>query len=143
MDNLQYCKNLLLGIMLFYCAYKDFKYQKISLSIVGITFVGIVILSFIGKEFILFNTIGGFAIGLLLMLISKITRGQIGMGDGIIFSITGFGFGFWNNLYLLLYSLTFCAITAIILIILKKINRKKTIPFIPFVFFSYLGIMLW
>lgn len=80
-------------------------------------------------------------IGILMLLVSLITKGQIGTGDGIIFCITGLGLGFWNNLWLLMLSLFMAGIFSGILWMLKRVGRKSEIPFVPFILISYLGVL--
>ncbi len=81
----------------------------------------------------------GLATGLVLLLLGKLLKGQIGAGDGIILCITGFCLGFHDNLNLLFYGLTISAFVSLALLLLKRAGRKDTIPFIPFLFLSYLG----
>ena len=47
----------------------------------------------------------GILIGVVLLAVSKVTGGAVGMGDGLLFTITGIYFGFRKNLILLLGSL--------------------------------------
>jgi leader peptidase (prepilin peptidase)/N-methyltransferase len=69
------------------------------------------------------------------------TGGKIGMGDGILLCVTGIGLGFWNNLELFGVALFLAAVLSIILMILRVVDRKKSIPFIPFLFAGYLIIV--
>ena len=82
--------------------------------------------------------IGGLSIGLAIVLLSKLTAGKIGMGDGILLCITGIGLGFWSNLELFGIALFLAAILSIVLLMLKMVDRKKSIPFVPFLFAGYI-----
>lgn len=84
----------------------------------------------------------GMLFGIMLMLLSKTSKGQIGMGDAIVLTVTGVVFGFWNNLCLLFYSLVLSAVYAVILLLMKKIHKKQSIAFLPFVFIGTLGVIL-
>lgn len=131
----------ILGIMLIICGMKDLKSRKISLYIVGIAFLCMICLLPFYKNISYLDLVGGFLIGILLITISMLSRGQIGIGDGLIFCVTGLGLGFWNNVCLLLYSLLLAAIFAGIILTLKYKNRKQVIPFIPFVCVGYIGVL--
>ena len=91
----------------------------------------------IGKR-ILPEKLGGMAVGLILLIISKLTRGQIGEGDGITFLITGFSLGFENNFLLLLESLLLSFMWSLMLMLFKKINLKTSLPFLPFILTAFI-----
>jgi len=95
------------------------------------------------QEVHLFYSLGGISIGLILLGISFITRGQIGMGDGLIVCITGMSLGFTKNAMLLGFGLFGSAIFSMILLSFKLANRKKTIPFVPFLLCGYVGVLLF
>jgi leader peptidase (prepilin peptidase)/N-methyltransferase len=80
----------------------------------------------------------GLSLGLGVVLLSKATGGKIGIGDGLALSVTGMGLGFWSNMELFAIALSLAAVFSIGLIVFRKANRKKTIPFMPFLFIAYL-----
>ena len=86
--------------------------------------------------------IGGILIGGAFLGISKVTRGQIGIGDGLILCVTGLGLGIAKGMEMLLYGLLLAALFSAILLVRKVANRKMTIPFIPFLFVGYLITIL-
>lgn len=133
---------LSLGVLLLICAIQDLFKKRVYLWVIGIGAVlTFICLPFL-KELSVIDCIGGLAVGLTTMLISKITAGKIGMGDGLILCVTGVGLGFWNNLELFGVALFLAAVLSIILMILRVVDRKKSIPFIPFLFAGYLIIVL-
>ena len=79
----------------------------------------------------------GILIGVVLLAVSKVTGGAVGMGDGLLFTITGIYFGFRKNLILLLGSLVLCSIWGIGSLAIKRIGwldgKKTEVPFLPFV----------
>lgn len=83
----------------------------------------------------------GMLFGITLMLLSKTSKGGIGMGDAIVLTITGIVFGFWDNLCLFFYSLVISAVYAGILLVMKKIHKKQSIAFLPFIVVGTLGVM--
>ena len=133
---------LFLGALLLICAIQDFLKKRVYLWVIGVgTVLTIICLPFL-KERSIIDCIGGLAVGLTIILISNITAGKIGMGDGIILCVTGVGLGFWTNLELFGVALLLAAVLSIILMIFRVIDRKKSIPFIPFLFAGYLIIVL-
>ena len=86
---------------------------------------------------ILIEKLGGMAVGFVLLAVSKLTHGQIGEGDGIAFVITGFCLGFEENFLLLLEALLFSSVWSVLLMLMKKINLKTSLPFVPFVLTAF------
>lgn len=87
----------------------------------------------------------GVAVGLGLLLLSLITGGSIGMGDGLVFCVTGVYLGGSRNIELLFISLLYAAVFSLFLLTRGKgavKKRKKEIPFLPFVFLGYVTIWL-
>lgn len=72
--------------------------------------------------------------GLGMLLLSRLSRGAMGKGDGICFC----SFACWRNVselfLLLLVSLFLSAVFGSVLLLLKKKGLKESLPFLPFVF---------
>ncbi len=85
----------------------------------------------------------GIMVGVFLVVLSVLTRGGIGIGDGILFMICGLLFGFYENSILLFLSLVFTAAVSGVLIITKHVGRKYTLPFAPFVFVGFGVMCIW
>lgn len=127
------------------CALFDWKRKQIptiSLWIGGIVMSIVCIVQIVLGTRTIWDSFGGILVGLFLLFISFITRQQIGLGDGILFVITGIGLGFFDNIILLMSSLFLTSIVALSLFVAKKIKRKETLPFIPFVWVSFICILL-
>ena len=77
------------------------------------------------------------AIGVCLLLISRVADGAIGEGDGLYFIVTGFFVPWSVNLGLLCYGLLLCCVYAMGVIIWGVAKdvfvREIRIPFLPFV----------
>lgn len=83
----------------------------------------------------LLNMAAGFSFGLLfLLLLSFITRHGIGYGDVKMFAWLGFCLGLSDTYNILFYSVLAAAITGVYLLLIKKADRKKELPFAPFVY---------
>lgn len=130
------------GSLLGISAFIDFKWKKVSLKIMllyGI--LGILNTVFFPSQTII-SIIGGVFLGVCIMGVSKITRGGIGLGDGLIVVVTGIYLGLWKNLELISGGFFLAFICSMFLLIVKKENRKKEIPFVPFLFTYFLNMVL-
>ncbi len=85
----------------------------------------------------------GVLVGVVLIVVSILTRGEIGIGDGIVFMVSGLVFGIYENGVLLFLSLVFTAFVSAILMVAKHVGRKYTLPFVPFVFIGYGVMCIW
>lgn len=131
---------ILLGLLIF-CSIQDLFKKKISLwmIIIGGGVIGASIPFY--HTLTLYNRLGGVAVGGVVILISIVTGGKIGLGDGLLLCISGIALGFWNNLELFALALFLAALVSIALIVLRLADRKKSIPFVPFLLFGYLFIL--
>ncbi len=82
----------------------------------------------------------GVSIGFILLLIGKVTREALGYGDGILLGLTGIQMGV-GTIGVLSYGLILSAMVSLALLAVGKVNRKTTIPFVPFLGLGY-GIYL-
>ncbi|MDF2542587.1 MAG: putative rane protein [Herbinix sp.] len=128
-------------LLLLLCSIQDMKKKKVSLWVVGLGILCILFLSLIYGTISHADRIGGFAVGVSIVLLSKATGGKIGMGDGLLLCATGIGLGLWGNLELFAVALFIAAVVSIVLLIVGIVNRKTSIPFIPFLFMGYIAMM--
>lgn len=85
------------------------------------------------------NIAGGLLIGAGMLLLSQLSRGAVGKGDGYLLCVAGLYLGMAETLALLLGGLLLCAAWALLLLALKRAEKNTDIPFIPFLLFAYLG----
>lgn len=77
----------------------------------------------------------GLFLGLFLMLfLTFITRRGIGYGDVKLYAWLGFCVGIMDAYYILFYSVLFAALYGAFLLLFKKADKKKKLPFAPFIF---------
>lgn len=81
--------------------------------------------------------------GLALLGISWVTRGAVGMGDGVIVAVMGIFAGFWGSLLSLFWALAAAAVIGCGMMAAGKWGRKKQIPFVPFLWAAYMGVIFW
>ncbi len=133
---------LLLGTLLLFCSIQDLMKKRIYLWMIGVGAILTVVCLLFTDHSGIPSRIGGFTVGIVIVILSKITAGRIGMGDGLLLCITGLGLGFWCNLELFGLALFLAAILSILLLILRRVNRKQSIPFVPFLFAGYLILFM-
>lgn len=124
-------------------AYKDCKEQKVSVYAVLVLMILGMIFHVVWQEQELWNVLAGAGLGAGFLVLSWISRGSIGAGDGAVLVATGVFLGFWGNLRLLFLALMLSAIAAGYLLVIKRKGRKDRMPFIPFLFLADLLLMIW
>ena len=77
-----------------------------------------------------------------MMMLSAATRGNVGMGDGILLVVTGVYLGGSENLALFMMGLLLSALWSLGLLLLKKKGRKEEIAFVPFLLLSYFIMLI-
>lgn len=93
------------------------------------------------------QTIGGiyliyFIIYVALTMLISVYGKMLGLADMILIGLVAFLDGFRRALGVFMISLFLVSIFAGVLLILKKVKAKDRIAFLPFILFSYVGVML-
>jgi len=132
----------IMGVMLLICGVQDIQKKKIYVWMIIVAAVLIGICVPFCNEITLPDRVGGVVVGVAMILVSLFTAGKLGLGDGILLCATGLGLGFWGNLELLAIALLLAAIVSIVLLILRLADRKKSIPFVPFILLGYVFIII-
>lgn len=128
--------------MLALCSAEDIKKKRIRLNpllafgILGIFFHMLWRMQSIGDLLL------GMTVGVVLLFLSVLTGGKIGMGDAVLLIVTGIYLGLRQNLELFFYGLIMCSMWALGLLILRKKSRKDSIPFVPFLLAAYMGMLV-
>lgn len=133
-------------IYLLAASWQDFRHHKISVWLY--TFFGVVGLV---ENFLFRQTRWGEAAaalipGMILLLLTKCSRGAIGAGDGWFFIASAVYLGFWNTMALLFYGLMFCSACCMGMVVwgfASGVNvRKMRLPFLPFLLPAWVCITL-
>lgn len=129
----------LLG-MLGICTYEDIRKKQVEvLSVLAFGILGVLI-HMINQSTTILNILGGMAIGLVVYVISLLSKEKIGKGDALIIAISGIYIGFWDNLILFWGATTIAGMIGLIYIAFGR--RNKELPFVPFLFITYVGILI-
>ncbi len=119
----------------------DMRNKKIPLWVI-IIFAGLgVLLAIFAPAHSFGDLVAGVGGGVVLIMVSIITAGQIGMGDGLLFVVLGIFCGS-SNIGLLIYATLLCAVVAGVLFMTRQVKRNDRLPFVPFVLCVYIGQLL-
>ena len=119
----------------------DFKYRKLPLKTLlsGLFIAAVGCLC--GREISPVLLAAGGGMGIVFLLISRVSGESFGYGDSILILIIGIFLGFWNLMYLLLGAFSMAAVFSAVMMIKHRFNRKSSFPFVPFLAAAYLGGM--
>lgn len=122
-------------------AVMDFKYRKLPLKTLlsGLFIAAAGCLC--GREISPVLLATGGCMGIVFLLISRVSGEYFGYGDSILILIIGIFLGFWNLMYLLLGAFSMAAVFSAVMMIKHRFNRKSSFPFVPFLAAAYLGGM--
>jgi len=93
------------------------------------------------REF-LNSILGGVTAGLVLLLIHYITKGGLGLGDVKLFGCSGIFLGFESTVSAMLISAILSGLFSMVLICLNPDNKKREIPFAPFILAGVLAVII-
>ena len=104
-----------------------------------------------GLAFVLINSqidllnslMGGVTAGVVLLLVYYITRGGIGLGDVKLFGCSGIYLGFENTVSAMLISAVLAGLFSLSLICINRDNKKREIPYAPFILAAVLAVIIF
>ncbi len=130
--------NIFIIFVLALLSCQDIKTKKINLIFcVMVMFILVVVNVIFGLQSVQLM-LTGIGVGVFLLVISVISGNAIGIGDGIVFMITGLAVGGAANFGVLVISLFFSSLVGLYRLIIKKWNRKDEMAFIPYITIGYI-----
>jgi leader peptidase (prepilin peptidase)/N-methyltransferase len=130
--------NETIGVLLLFCTIEDLRRKKVLIWMLAAAILVIGICVPFSCNHTIWDRIGGFIVGIFVMGVSTVTKGKIGMGDGSLLCVTGIGLGLWGNLELFALALLGASVVSIILLVFRMADRKKSIPFVPFLLLGFI-----
>lgn len=124
-------------IVLLFLSYMDIKLHRVPIKVLAVSGSAAVLYHLIFGECCIWEILGGAGIGLLFLLISRITGESVGYGDGWGIFVLGLYLGFGELLTVLLISFFLLALFAVFVLGVKKMSRKYAFPFFPFLAGGY------
>ncbi len=136
--------NYILLLWLIWMSIYDIKSRRIPWILLGMGAVlSAISCVVIGEKFP--SEIGRMLVGLLpgmLLLALSVCTKLVGMADGIVLACLGVSGGFQKVLSTWLLSLFLSGVYSVILLALRKANRRTKIPYMPFLTIAWLGVAL-
>ena len=127
------CLIIILGVI---CVF-DIKRKKIPVYMLIILAAAGIISNFTVGEFDIEKRIIAMLPGMILLIVSMITKQQIGYGDGMIILIMGLYIDIDDILSIVLSSFLLSSIAAIILMTIFKKKKNFEMAFSPFLLIGY------
>ena len=124
----------IIAFLLFWCiaAWQDLRMKSVSLWV----FIVFAIVALLIRKGVSLDMVFSAGVGLILLGIGILFQGAVGEGDGMFFLVSGLYLPVIDNCLLLLYSLLFCSVFSIIIIMAgictNRNLRSRTVPFLPF-----------
>ncbi len=87
--------------------------------------------------------IGGMTAVLVLMFIHFVTKGSLGLGDVKLFGCTGIYIGFELTAAAMVIASVLSGLYSLILVLINRENKKREIPFAPFILAGTLAAILF
>ena len=116
--------------MLGICSYEDLKNRRICVGWLAAFAIEGILYAIFCKEGLSVKMLTAMLPGLLLFLLSFVSKGGIGSGDGLLFMVIGIFLGGACVLTILLY--------AVYLFVFRKKGKKYEIAFVPFAMVSFI-----
>lgn len=121
-------------------AAQDIREKKISVYKLFVSAAMAVIYWFFKGGLSWRELLGSMIPGIILLLLSIITKENIGYGDGLTVAVLGLWTGIWFSFYVLCVGLMLSGICAVIYLIKKK---RETIPLIPFLLIGMEVVLIY
>lgn len=114
----------------------DMHRKQIPVVVLFVAAVWISVVLHVQGELHYGRMLGAFTIWGIFTLISLLTKGCLGAGDGMLFALVGLAMGIQRNIAIIMLCFLFAFVLATGMIILRKATRKTQMPLAPLVFFS-------
>lgn len=137
-------KEFMLNFYLLWGTGQDIKERKISNLYLIVGMVGGLVFSIFNilkGDFVFGRWIVAWTPGIIFMVLAKVLKEKIGMGDGLVLLILGNFYGVKEICLLLQLVFVFLTIFSIALLCSKKVSGEYQIPFLPFLWMTHM--LLW
>ena len=142
MENRWILCQLLFAVYMIVLMIMDIKWKKLSLAVLISGFILLPAGFLCGRSIHIILLAAGAGVGIIFLIVSRVTEEAFGYGDSILIMIMGGFLGFWNILSLLVAAFSMAALFSIFMLIRKKFHRKSAFPFVPFLTAAYIGGMI-
>lgn len=121
------------------CSWQDMKYKKICVQWLLYFMLAGIGYHLILKKISFLELAMGIVPGMVLLLLSFVSHGGIGEGDGLLMLAVGIVTGMETSVQMLLAASVFSAFYALFIYLFQRKGRNTQIPFVPFLFLGFLA----
>lgn len=124
-----------------FCSVSDLKIRRIHTKILLLASAMVSLFCIFWTKENIWSVVGGLVIGVIFWVFSYGTRESLGYADSWIILLLGAYLGARRTLFLLTIAFLSAGIVSLVGMVWKGWNRKKGLPFIPFLTVAYAGVM--
>lgn len=114
------------------CTVTDIKSRTVSGTVLVVFGMVSLIYAVICRDGSIYGILYSLLPGAFLLALSLCTKESIGYGDGFLVSALGILTGFSTCFLTVVSGFLLSAVTALVLLVCKKVNGKSRLPFVPF-----------
>lgn len=134
--------NITLGILLIICSVTDILTKQVRPLLLVLFAAAGIIMYIVIRPVGLADEAAGMLTGAVFILVWYFTGGRIGLGDALLMIVTGIFLGGKENSVLIMGAMFLAALYSAGLMVFRKADKNREIAFIPFIFMSYMGMVI-
>ncbi len=131
-ENIRFVIEAMLFVFLGLAAYFDCRFRRIPWSVLGMGTIFMIICNILQWKEFKVGILSAALPGLFLLVLAWLTKESIGYGDGISVILLGGMVGLRNCIWVLCISLLLLSLAGLVLLVIKRVDRKTKIPYLPF-----------
>lgn len=135
-------KTILIIFLIFISIYELRNYNTPYKYIVFYAMSGFILSFYDTRGSIIESLMGFIIIGGTLYIVYYLMKGGIGKKDALLAACTGISFGLQDSLIILLLASLLCWLSVLVLLLIKKVKRKSSISFSPYLLISTIFVVL-
>ena len=126
------------GLFLLICSITDIRKRVVYAKVLAVFMAAGCAAVLLLHDMTIGDALGGMMVGAAMLSLTALTKGEIGAGDGLALIVTGCFLGLTGNIRLLCGGLFFASLWCLPHIALRRYRKKSEIPFMPFLFASFM-----
>ena len=131
----------MMGVYLVAAAFSDIRTKHLHRWFLAIGIIPAVLLRLGMDSLGLADMLGGIAVGVFFLAASVLSGGRLGKADGVLLLYLGAALGFTCVASLAVLAFFLSALVMTVLLVMKKITMKGSLPFVPFLLAAYTAVM--
>lgn len=130
-------------IFLLVAACYDLRFKKVPWTVLGSGIIMAIVLQCFDMNQNILEKILAFIPGMITIVVSWITKESIGYADGLGILVLGILMGARHCVFVICISLFILSLLGMLLLLIRKANRKTRIPYFPFLFLVEITILVF